>query len=594
MKKFLAMILAAMMLLALAAPLAADTGSGAVTTGTITIKNAKEGVVYKIYRILDLHSYDPIEKTYAYKTNETWEDFILGYTVDGKNMFEWPTDKDGNDVLDSDGQRFVWWNGLVDQSADNVAAFAQAAIDEATTQVGEPAADKIGFTARKEAPENGELVFDGLPLGYYLISTSLGSICSLDTMQPNATVYEKNAVPSIMKEVQEDSKKDTAKEWGETNDADIGQMVKFRSTIDVVADKSNGPDNAGWVNYMMHDKLSAGLTFVIDEDYPLDIKIKRRTSATDTTTVPEVLATLKFDYTPDPDENGSTDDSSPINFIKATIDKKTVDVGILVEKKDTEQYNSIGCTEECTFFIKFNNDFIRSCGLYDQIIVEYYAELNENAVIGTPGNPNDVWLTYGKENTKSPVSTTITYTYGFELLKYHLVEGVKVPLDGAEFELYYKGGTEKIKFVRDDAATAETDDVVYRVAASTDAPVGTETDTRVTTIPAGRVKIVGLDVENSYTLKEIKAPAGYNKLTLDTAVEVTAAMNTIVEETTGEGESKVVTYKNGVQIENKKGSILPSTGGIGTTIFYIVGGLMMAAAVVLLVTKRKMAAEDNE
>ena len=97
---------------------------------------------------------------------------------------------------------------------------------------------------------------------------------------------------------------------------------------------------------------------------------------------------------------------------------------------------------------------------------------------------------------------------------------------------------------------------------------------------AGEIAIKGLDAD-TYHLREIKAPDGYNKLNQDTDVTVTRQVST---------DGKTMTYtKVTSEINNQSGAELPSTGGIGTTIFYVVGGALVLGAVVLLVTRRRMA-----
>ena len=108
----------------------------------------------------------------------------------------------------------------------------------------------------------------------------------------------------------------------------------------------------------------------------------------------------------------------------------------------------------------------------------------------------------------------------------------------------------------------------------------------ITTDANGKFELEGLD-EGSYKLHETEAPKGYNKLAADIDVTITSSY----DET-----ALTATYKINnndpatIEVENKTGGLLPETGGIGTTIFYVVGGLLMAAAFILLVSKKRMAA----
>lgn len=198
-------------------------------------------------------------------------------------------------------------------------------------------------------------------------------------------------------------------------------------------------------------------------------------------------------------------------------------------------------------------------------------------------NKNTAKLKYGN-NSETVPSQTNTYTYKFDLVK---IDGTtKKLLSNVEFKLYetaagsvdgeYMVSGDPIKFVK----TGNT----YRVAK--DATVEGVTDTIVTT-DSGKVTIEGLD-KKTYYLSETKPLDGYNKPNGAFSVDLTSGnmvtTATIVKDTvvdaTNAQKAKV--------IENNTGAVLPSTGGMGTTVFYVVGGGLMAVAVVLLVTKKRM------
>lgn len=140
-------------------------------------------------------------------------------------------------------------------------------------------------------------------------------------------------------------------------------------------------------------------------------------------------------------------------------------------------------------------------------------------------------------------------------------------LDGAEFEL--ADGETKLSFVKDTAGN-------YRVATT-----GDEGATTTITVKNGKVNIYGL-AGKTYTLTETKAPDGYNKLVTPETVNLT-------EGSKAHATFGADVYKDGgVVVKNNAGTVLPSTGGMGTTLFYVIGGGLMVAAVVLLVTKKRM------
>ena len=164
----------------------------------------------------------------------------------------------------------------------------------------------------------------------------------------------------------------------------------------------------------------------------------------------------------------------------------------------------------------------------------------------------------------------------FDIIK---TDSSKKVLTGAKFELYdaVTGGS-KIDLVK-------VSDGVYRVATATEK--STEGFTSAV-IEAGKATVKGLDANTIYWLEETEAPAGYNKLASRVRVEIEEANLT----TTMTGDTWA-TGNGGVQITNQAGTELPSTGGMGTTIFYVLGSILAVGAIVLLVTKKRMSASDK-
>lgn len=217
---------------------------------------------------------------------------------------------------------------------------------------------------------------------------------------------------------------------------------------------------------------------------------------------------------------------------------------------------------DCTFEIVFADTYV--AGLAGKtIVVTYNATLNSKAVVGGAGNKNDTYLKYGNDNDTTH-DTTTTYTYEFDVVKTNDADQL---LEGAVFSLY----------TSEDAPTpmnlVAVSKGVYRL------PTTGETAS-VTQFTAGKVTIQGL-ANGDYYLEEITAPKGYNKL--DHRVKITINNENLKANTTEN------TYTDGgVKVENKAGTTLPGTGGIGTTIFYLIGGGLMVAAAVLLIAKKRM------
>ena len=225
----------------------------------------------------------------------------------------------------------------------------------------------------------------------------------------------------------------------------------------------------------------------------------------------------------------------------------------------------------CDFEITFSNDYLSTITADTDIVVTYTAVLNENA---ETTNNNDTVLDYGDGN-HSEWNETTTKTFKFDIIK---TNSDKKVLTGAKFELYdAQTGGNKIALVK-------VADGVYRVATATEKNAEGFTSA---VIEAGKATVMGLDANTTYWLKETEAPAGYNKLADRVKVEIGEAnlITTMKGDTWDEGDG-------GVQITNKTGTELPSTGGMGTTIFYVLGSALVLGAVVLLVTKKRMSTKD--
>ena len=219
-KKYFGVLLAMIMVLSMSTVAFAAHGTNN-NSGSITINNAEKDHTYNAYQVLVLESYNTEAKAYSYKANEYWKGWLGSQTQ----------------YVSIDDQGYVTWVGGTD--AANVAAFAKAALAHAKEANINPVATRTA--------DSTTVAFTGLNLGYYLIDTTLGTLCSLDTTKPDATMNEKNEVPSQTKEVQEDSDGS----WGDENTAEIGDTVNYRTTINA---------KTGAKGYVLHDVMSTGLT----------------------------------------------------------------------------------------------------------------------------------------------------------------------------------------------------------------------------------------------------------------------------------------------------------------------------------------------
>lgn len=225
-------------------------------------------------------------------------------------------------------------------------------------------------------------------------------------------------------------------------------------------------------------------------------------------------------------------------------------------------------TDTHTFDIVFNETYVKALANDAVVTIRYTATVDEDVEIAAATNDNTAWLTYSAQ-TSAPAKVEVL-SYEFDLVK---TKNDNTLLTGATFKLYdaLTAGNE-IPVV---AVEGETG--VYRVATAEETGVAIE---------AGKVTIQGLG-NGTYYLEETAAPAGYNMLTAREDVTINNANNKATMNEDG------TTYvEGGVQVINQSGALLPSTGGVGTTMFYVLGSVMMIGAAILLVTKKKMANEQ--
>lgn len=497
-KKIAAIMFAFMMVVSMSCNVKANDTTATTETGEgkITINNAIPGQTYKIYKILELESYDSTTGNYAYKVTPEWKNFVDG---------------DGNAYLKRvDGTDYVNWVGDATDKGAHVKEFAKNAIAYV-----KKANSPVITYKEKKAPDasagktTSTVTFDSLPLGYYLVDSSAGSLCGLDTTAKEVTIEEKNGVPSVDKKV---SSTETGN-YDTSNTASIGDTVYFKTTITA---------QPGAQNYVLHDKMTDGLTF------NNKVEVKKGESPVATS-----------DYT-----------------------LKTSDF-----------------TDDCTFEIVFGQTFCDDLQKDEKITVTYSATLNENAVIGNVDkNTNETWLKYGDSQSTQPKTTT-TKTFEMNVFKFYKDKknsDKETGLAGATFKLTKDSqDAENIGFVKTSNKTATND--VYRVAKKGEAG----TVTTITSPNSGEFTIQGLGA-GTYYLTETQQPAGYNKLANAIKVTINANGQVQVEE---DGTVKDV---DRVEVENKTGTVLPSTGGAGTTMIYLIGGALVLGSGVVLVTKRRV------
>ena len=229
----------------------------------------------------------------------------------------------------------------------------------------------------------------------------------------------------------------------------------------------------------------------------------------------------------------------------------------------------------CTFEITFDAEYTATLEANTKIVIEYTAVVNENASTGEiDPETNEVILDYGESSDTTEEATKV-YTYEFDVVKTDAAGALlgDETIGYAQFKLYaQETGGEAISLIYDQDKQGYRPTMEDEPAAKT--LVATD----------GQFRVFGL-AEGEYWLEEVAAPDGYNLLTDRQKVDLTVGN---VNWNDADGNNVWADSEGGIHIVNQSGVVLPGTGGMGTTIFYVVGGTLVVAAAVLLITKKRM------
>lgn len=541
MKKLLGLLLAAVMVLAMGVPTFAASGSY-----TLTISGASDGHTYEAYQIFA----GDLSENEQTLSNVKWGDGVNGEALLAalKGTEEEPTAyqtcmtaADVAKVLES-----------YENNSSEMKAFADIA--------GQHLTKTTSGTASAYNEDSKSYTISGLAAGYYLVKDKDDSVPGTDAytdfilkVVQNTTVTPKSDVPTVEKKVQEDDKYNQDGGYGngynDVADWNIGDAVPFK----LIGTLPTNFADYDIYQYIFHDTLSDGLD--LNE------------------------GSIKVYYASD----------------KAGTDKTEIPLG----KYEVEAPGTEG-TDQCSFEVAFADlTSVEGVTANKYIIVEYTATLNKDAEIGLPGNPNKVYLEFsnnpnsgGEGDTgKTPEDKVIVFTYELDVTK---VDGADADtkLEDAEFKLYDENG----KYVIVDADG--------KVIGWADNEAGGST---LKSDENGLFKVSGLD-DGTYWLKETKAPDGYNLITDPIKIEIKATTVNDQDWTAMEGPADALTAleikvtvgstttsgngdtESGIvatDIENNKGAELPETGGMGTTIFYVLGAILVLGAGGLLIARRR-------
>lgn len=429
-------------------------------------------------------------------------------------------------------------------SAGNVVEKSGVSSSDVSSNEFKAWAKTFGTEISKVVATETTVTFDKIPYGYYYVESTLGGKISVTSTNPNAEIIDKNQGPSWDngdgnpgKVIVEDGEKVTK------NSAAYGDTVQF--DIGVNAVNYNGDKKI--VEYYITDTLGSGFTYVdANKDNIADVSVKIG------------LDTLN----PNAYQINMASDGQGFEITIPWYDAET-------------------------------GAFLYSDG--GEIHVTYSATVDKDAVIAGEGNKNTANFTFKEEDkpdkepyTDTNKKETTTYVYALGL---HKIDGENYgSLAGAKFSVNDSNGN-PIKAVGSNG--------VYEYSTDTDADSVFETDSE------GKLVIKGVK-KGTYSVIETKAPDGYNKLT--SPVSIIASLNetstytketttyydadgNVVKQETSGGKTVTTTYPvnvTAIEVVNNAGSLLPSTGGIGTTVFYILGGILAAVAGICIITRRRM------
>lgn len=426
-----------------------------------------------------------------------------------------------------------------DDSDDDSIAFARFVCHYLYSK-GDPKSSIVGGGGAIKIPEPGYyLIVDNIDFNngdYYHAYNSFLLVNDTQQGEYNVIINHKVVKPTVEKKVYDNDNNDisSAGGWGSSADHAINEKFQFQLIAKLPASKDNGRAYDYYDKYTVcfNDTLSAGITF----DNLDTVKIANVDGDNS-----KEITNYKFDDT-DLHEAGH-----PTSFKLSIDDVKTCAAAAGLNLND-------GAT----------------------ITVTYTAHLNENAAVnGSTDNKNKVQLQYSNNPSNSaywgftPESAVCVYTYQLNNTKYHDDDTPGNELAGAGFRLYSDKACNEAQEIK---LKKNTDGTYSRY-------FGTEAGDEMISGNDGQFNVKGLDA-GTYYLKETKTPDGYSACdNKEIVISATHDVNHV--SLSGNLSNKIINKKAG-------GITLPSTGGIGTTLFYVVGGGLMVAAIVLLVTKKRM------
>lgn len=606
-KRVFSLVLTLILAFALAVPAFATGGSDHDPVGenSITITNSPiytsadgtttKGADYSGYLLMtlvtslkctDTHDHGSACYNYAYTVNPKYTDILLK-VINAKIT----SDDDKLAVADDTNHvpTAAENNAIVSWISKNVGEGKLMNARDFTNAVYAEILDLNSIAADKTAKDDnadGTVVLESVAHGYWLIADTTpeipdatvdrtSTLVILDTTE--ITVTAKNKEMTITKDITNTT------DPTNVSDHNIGDTVNY--TIVATIDPNMAQYDPDTYVYKITDTLSKGVVYDL---IPSNDALEKFTAENKKQVETMMGLTIKRDNDGDGIiEAGEGEDLS---------DYFTVD---LLGDDD-------GLNNGFTFTITGNTNWATS-GKSGNVIVNYNAIVNKFAVVGGVGNPNEVDLEFSNNpdtdsTGETPKDIVTSFTYQLNVTKVDGKDG-ETPLKDARFALYrlvddtVNGGQKKeyVLIDAEDKVSGWQDDLPTVTLDEKTVNGNIVTDVN------GEMSVIGLDA-GVYYLTECVAPDGYNLLDADVKITITATYSddgkTIINLTVAVDDEEAVAgnISNGeleVTVENFSGAELPSTGGIGTTIFYALGGLLAVGAAVFLVTKKRMSGVEE-
>lgn len=569
-KKALALLMVLVMSLSLLTVTAFAAG-----TGKIIIENATAGMEYKLYKVFDASYTDgtsggtkPAGATYTIKSTDPWYSLV---SASGSPF------KLTKDTAHADDSTYIV--SIEEGQQETVATWFQSV-------------DASSLTATKtETPTNNTVTFDGLDKGYYYIKSEVGATVTLTHSNETRTVIDKNQQPGWGTDP--DSTKPGGKfiktgangegaEYGALGTADIGGKLDYK--IDIFS-ATNYQGDKMIKEYIIEDTESPAV-FMHFSTIRVWVNGKELTKG----------------WVEGVDENSDTSHAIGSSATPATSKENADWYVVNADNTDSKFSIHINWLNNNETF-KFDNN-----GKPNVINITYEGVLkSKDVVYGDNGNLNTatLYVLPNGSTERAQVgerSETQAVTYSGELFKYTTENDVKKPLAGAEFTITRGEDAKPLAFYPSKAYAG----VYYLANEENLNSEHVEHPSEVTTLVTptdGMIIIRGL-AGGEYIVTETKAPDGYNKLTASITMPLKQGNNptagvtlTNVKKSLAADGTDLLTpieFQNVhvKEIENNMGTVLPETGGIGTTLFITLGALAVIGTGLFLVTNKRISKEN--